>query len=160
MKTVYQSSRKLTQIQLLTSTLILSCAHVSANTQFVDPFIGTGGDGHTFPGAVVPFGMVQLSPDTDSVLRGIDPQPDIYKRCAGYHYDDTTCDYECMATEYFYWAMTSLLGVQAGRCGEIDHEWELCTADDVRGTDTAITALLEGGAVPLPTVAPDGVYTP
>lgn len=30
----------------------------------VDPMIGTGGDGHTFPGATVPFGMVQLSPDT------------------------------------------------------------------------------------------------
>ena len=30
----------------------------------VDPFIGTGGDGHTFPGAIVPFGMIQLSPDT------------------------------------------------------------------------------------------------
>lgn len=86
--------------------------------------------------------------------------PEPYPSAAWYHYDDTTCDYECMATEYFYWAMTSLLGVQAGRCGEIDDEWELCTADDVRGTDTAITALLEGGAVPLPTVAPDGVYTP
>ena len=33
--------------------------------QAVDPFIGTGGDGHTFPGAAAPFGMVQLSPDTD-----------------------------------------------------------------------------------------------
>jgi putative alpha-1,2-mannosidase len=31
----------------------------------VDPFIGTGGEGHTYPGATVPFGMVQLSPDTD-----------------------------------------------------------------------------------------------
>ena len=30
----------------------------------VDPFIGTGADGHTFPGATTPFGMVQLSPDT------------------------------------------------------------------------------------------------
>ena len=30
----------------------------------VDPRIGTGGDGHTFPGATVPFGMIQLSPDT------------------------------------------------------------------------------------------------
>jgi len=30
----------------------------------VDPFIGTGGEGHTYPGATVPFGMVQLSPDT------------------------------------------------------------------------------------------------
>ncbi|MCP4985754.1 MAG: glycoside hydrolase family 92 protein [Colwellia sp.] len=58
--------------------------------QWVDPFIGTGGDGHTFPGAVVPFGMVQLSPDTDAVSRGVDPQAEIYKRSAGYHYDDKT----------------------------------------------------------------------
>ncbi len=57
---------------------------------YVDPFIGTGGDGHTFPGAVVPFGMVQLSPDTDSLHRGVDPQSAIYKHCAGYHYDDHT----------------------------------------------------------------------
>lgn len=37
----------------------------SPNTFYVDPFIGTGADGHTFPGAVVPSGMVQLSPDTE-----------------------------------------------------------------------------------------------
>ena len=36
-------------------------------TQFVNPFIGTKKMGHTFPGAVVPFGMVQLSPDTDTI---------------------------------------------------------------------------------------------
>ncbi|MEW6992491.1 GH92 family glycosyl hydrolase [Colwelliaceae bacterium 6441] len=60
------------------------------NAKWVDPFIGTGGDGHLFPGAVTPFGMVQLSPDTDEVFRGIDPQSEIYKRCAGYHYDDKT----------------------------------------------------------------------
>ncbi|MFT4929805.1 MAG: putative alpha-1,2-mannosidase [Phenylobacterium sp.] len=60
------------------------------NSQWVDPFIGTGGDGHTFPGAVVPFGMVQLSPDTAAVSRGEDPQSEIYKHSAGYHYDDTT----------------------------------------------------------------------
>lgn len=34
-------------------------------TRYVNPFIGTGADGHTFPGAVVPGGMVQLSPDTE-----------------------------------------------------------------------------------------------
>ncbi|MFN8549030.1 MAG: GH92 family glycosyl hydrolase [Candidatus Eisenbacteria bacterium] len=45
----------------------------------VDPFIGTGGHGHTFPGATLPFGMVQLSPDTR--LEGWDG-------CSGYHYDD------------------------------------------------------------------------
>ena len=49
-------------------------------TKYVDPFIGTGGHGHTFPGPTVPFGMVQLSPDTR--LRGWDG-------CSGYHYSDT-----------------------------------------------------------------------
>src|ERR1051325_1497276 len=51
------------------------------NTQYVDPMIGTGGHGHTFPGAVVPFGMVQLSPDTR-----IDGSWD---GCSGYHYSDS-----------------------------------------------------------------------
>lgn len=50
-------------------------------TSYVDPFIGTGGHGHTFPGAVVPFGMVQLSPDTRT--QGWDA-------CSGYYIDDTS----------------------------------------------------------------------
>lgn len=49
-------------------------------SQYVNPFIGTGGHGHTFPGATVPFGMVQLSPDTR-----IDGSWD---GCSGYHYSD------------------------------------------------------------------------
>ncbi|WP_295333634.1 GH92 family glycosyl hydrolase [Flavobacterium sp.] len=49
--------------------------------QHVNPMIGTGGHGHTYPGATVPFGMVQLSPDTR-----IDGSWD---GCSGYHYDDT-----------------------------------------------------------------------
>lgn len=49
-------------------------------SHYVDPFIGTGAHGHTFPGASVPFGMVQLSPDTR--LTGWDS-------CAGYHYSDS-----------------------------------------------------------------------
>ena len=49
----------------------------------VDPFIGTGGEGHTFPGAVVPFGMVQLSPDTR-----IQPRKDAYGWAAGYRHSD------------------------------------------------------------------------
>jgi predicted alpha-1,2-mannosidase len=48
-------------------------------TQYADPIVGTGGHGHTFPGAVMPFGMVQLSPDTR--LSGWDG-------CSGYHYSD------------------------------------------------------------------------
>lgn len=48
--------------------------------EYVDPFIGTGGHGHTYPGASMPFGMVQLSPDTR--LKGWDG-------CSGYHYSDS-----------------------------------------------------------------------
>lgn len=49
-------------------------------TSYVNTFIGTGGHGHTYPGATMPFGMMQLSPDTR--LEGWDG-------CSGYHYDDT-----------------------------------------------------------------------
>ncbi len=48
---------------------------------YVNPFIGTGGHGHTYPGATLPFGMMQLSPDTR--LEGWDG-------CSGYHYTDNT----------------------------------------------------------------------
>jgi len=49
----------------------------------VDPFIGTGGEGHTFPGATLPFGMVQLSPDTR-----IQPRKQAYGWAAGYRHSD------------------------------------------------------------------------
>jgi putative alpha-1,2-mannosidase len=48
-------------------------------THWVNPFIGTGGHGHTFPGATTPFGMVQLSPDT---------RTDNWDGSSGYHYSD------------------------------------------------------------------------
>jgi predicted alpha-1,2-mannosidase len=48
-------------------------------TQYVDPMFGTGGHGHTYPGAVLPHGMVQLSPDT---------RLDGWDGCSGYHYSD------------------------------------------------------------------------
>ncbi|WP_339631688.1 hypothetical protein [Bizionia echini] len=48
-------------------------------TAYVNPFIGTGGHGHTFPGATMPFGMMQLSPDT---------RLDGWDGCSGYHYSD------------------------------------------------------------------------
>ncbi|QNN45371.1 glycoside hydrolase family 92 protein [Thermomonas brevis] len=51
----------------------------------VDPFIGTGGEGHTFPGATRPFGMVQLSPDTR-----IQTRKDGYGWAAGYRHSDST----------------------------------------------------------------------
>ncbi len=63
-------------------SLALSCSTPSYKKygQYVDPFIGTGGHGHTYPGATLPFGMVQLSPD--SRLDGWDG-------CSGYHFTDS-----------------------------------------------------------------------
>lgn len=49
--------------------------------EYVNPFVGTDGHGHTFPGAVYPFGMVQLSPDTR-------PDDGDWDGCSGYHYSD------------------------------------------------------------------------
>jgi len=72
-----------------------SLAQVQQNVhpvQYVKPIIGTQRMGHTFPGATVPFGMVQLSPDTDTIPYSINGKyiPDVYKYCAGYQYDDKT----------------------------------------------------------------------
>jgi len=50
-------------------------------TQYVKPMVGTGGHGHTFPGAVLPFGMVQLSPDTRN--------DGSWDGCSGFHYSDS-----------------------------------------------------------------------
>ena len=68
---------------LLAATI--SFAQGSDPLKFVDPLIGTGPEGHTFPGATAPFGMVQLSPDTQ-----IRPFKQSYKWAAGYRYEDTT----------------------------------------------------------------------
>lgn len=64
---------------------LAAAAGATGHAAEVDPRIGTGGDGHLFPGATVPFGMIQLSPDT--------AMPDFkhaYKWAAGYQYNDPT----------------------------------------------------------------------
>lgn len=78
----------LTSVMLATS-LLLSAQNV---TNFVNPFIGTEGMGHTFPGACAPFGIVQLSPDTDTTPHNIDGayQKGVYAYCAGYQHKDPT----------------------------------------------------------------------
>lgn len=62
-------------------------------TQYVNPFIGTSKMGHVFPGATAPFGMVQLSPQTNFEVM-FDPDgkynPETYEYCAGYQYRDST----------------------------------------------------------------------
>ncbi|MEP6713651.1 MAG: GH92 family glycosyl hydrolase, partial [Ferruginibacter sp.] len=64
----------------------------NTNSKYVNPLIGTQKMGHTFPGATVPFGMVQLSPDTDTLqyIENGKYNPDVYKYCGGYQYDDKT----------------------------------------------------------------------
>ncbi|MEY1638191.1 GH92 family glycosyl hydrolase [Tenuifilum osseticum] len=80
----------------LTITLLFSTCAIFAQPKnyikWVNPFIGTERMGHTFPGATVPFGAVQLSPDTDTIPYSSNGKynPDVYKYCAGYQYGDST----------------------------------------------------------------------
>jgi len=69
---------KLTQFGIC--MLLALNAHAQRLISYVDPFIGTGGHGHTFPGATVPFGMVQLSPDNGRSA---------WDWCSGYFYADS-----------------------------------------------------------------------
>src|SRR6266581_3262557 len=73
----YSASLRLCGVMLLLSLTALS--QTRDLTHWVNPFIGTGGHGHTFPGATLPFGMVQLSPDT---------RTDNWDGSSGYHYSD------------------------------------------------------------------------
>ena len=84
-----------------------------------------------------------------------------YSTSAWYTYDDDTCSYRCMATEYLYWAMTSILGGQAGnqRLDEISQEWSLNTESKVASGDPPIYNLLTDSGYALPTQLPDGNYT-
>ncbi|MBS1624555.1 MAG: GH92 family glycosyl hydrolase, partial [Bacteroidetes bacterium] len=67
--------------QLLFCLLIATSAFAQKDyTQYVDPFVGTGGHGHTFPGPTMPFGMVQVGPDT---------RLKTWDGCSGYHYSDS-----------------------------------------------------------------------
>ena len=84
--------------------------------------------------------------------------PSSYPSEAWYTYDDKTCGYECMATEYFYWALTSMMGAQENRLDEIGQEWDLVTRELVEQRDPAVFELLTDPQYKLPTVMPDGTY--
>jgi predicted alpha-1,2-mannosidase len=79
-------------IIIIVTTLPFFSAAQNNLVQYVNPLIGTQKMGHTFPGATVPFGMVQLSPDTDTLqyIENGKYNPDMYKYCGGYQYDDKT----------------------------------------------------------------------
>lgn len=80
--------KKLISLVSLVSLTVIAMAQV----EYVNPIIGTDGMGHTFPGACVPFGIVQLSPDTDTIPHNVNGiyQSKAYEYCAGYQYHDQT----------------------------------------------------------------------
>ena len=95
---------------LVSLLLFFSCNSGSKSTiakkikkriDYVNPFIGTGGHGHTFPGATMPFGMMQLSPDT---------RLDGWDGCSGYHYSDS---------EIYGFSHTHLSGTGVSDYGDI-----------------------------------------
>ncbi len=98
-----------TLLLIVTLFVIISCNQkkiTSAKIEkplisYVNPFIGTGGHGHTYPGVTMPFGMMQLSPDT---------RLDGWDGCSGYHYSD----------EYIYgFSHTHLSGTGVSDYGDI-----------------------------------------
>ncbi len=83
------------QILILTFISLVNtiCWSQTDYTQFVNPMIGTSKMGHTFPGATAPFGMVQLSPQTNfqPMLKADGSyNPETYEYCAGYQHKDST----------------------------------------------------------------------
>ena len=84
--------RKLLMSGLLSIPVWCAAQTTENLVPYVKPIIGTQRMGHTYPGATVPFGMVQLSPDTDTIPYEMNGKynGDVYKYCAGYQYDDKT----------------------------------------------------------------------
>ena len=86
--------------------------------------------------------------------------PKKYPDDAWYTYYDSTADYGTMVTEYFYWALTSILGGQdfEGRYERISGEWQLNTKAKVMEKDPGIYNLLNNEVYKLPKKLPDGKY--
>ena len=108
---------------LLFAWAFVSCEHVAVKepASYVDPFIGTGGHGHTFPGATVPFGMMQFSPDT---------RMNDWDGCSGYHTSDhailgfsTTHLSGTGCSDYGDFRFTPAVGDQVCAIFQHENEW-------------------------------------
>jgi len=88
--------------------------------------------------------------------------PNQYPEEAWYHYDDYTCDYECMGMEYLYWCIVTDMGIlnDLQTCNGIDNEWEPCSPELFEATDTTMFAVVNDPQYKLPQLAPDGNYCP
>jgi len=87
--------------------------------------------------------------------------PASYPDAAWYTYDDESCNYSCMVTEYVYWSLTSILGAQVGdeRLAQINNEWQLNTPEKVQSKDLTVHALLTNAEYGLARSLPDGNYS-
>ena len=88
--------------------------------------------------------------------------PDPYPKDAWYHYNDWTCDYECMAIEYLYWATVTEMGLlnDSEIAEGIADEWELYSPELLAEVDVLVHALITTAAYGIPLQAPDGQYCP
>jgi hypothetical protein len=112
----------------------------------------------------------ELDPDSSKLTEAMDAarggqfisHPGTYPDEAWYHYDDTTCDYGCMAIEYLYWAQVSNMGIldDAQTCAGIANEWEPCRRELLESMDTLMFALITDPQYQLPQLAPNGSYEP
>mgnify|MGYP001330154302 CR=1 FL=1 len=112
----------------------------------------------------------ELEPDSSLLTAAMDVarggqfvyHPGTYPDDAWYHYDDTTCDYRCMAIEYLYWAQVTNMGIlnDPQTCQGIANEWEPCSPELLESMDTLVHALITDPQYKLPQLAPDGSYGP
>ena len=122
--------------------------------------------GHTniYPNAFSIQPNSSLMSDAMDVARGgqFMTIPNPYPASAWYHYDDWTCDYECMMIEYMYWAIVSYMGIldDAQTAQGIANEWEPYNATLLQSTDILMYALITDTQYKLPLLAPDGNYCP
>ena len=88
--------------------------------------------------------------------------PNPYPASAWYHYDDQTCDYECMMIEYMYWALVSNMGIldDPQTASGIANEWEPYSASLLQSMDSLIYVLITDPQYKLPQIAPNGNYCP
>ena len=86
--------------------------------------------------------------------------PSKYPEAGWYHYDDWTCDYQCMAIEYLYWSIVSNMGLLDNSiiCSGIYDEWELCSPEEFESIDILMHAIITDPEYKMPQLAPDGNY--
>ena len=88
--------------------------------------------------------------------------PNQYPEEGWYHYDDWTCDYQCMAMEYLYWCIVTNMGLLDNNmiCWSISDEWELCTPEEFENIDVLMYAIITNPEYKIPQLAPNGNYCP